>query len=188
MIDRWPKMNDLWRPCAAQDAVQLMTVHRVRAGIQVCLYSQYGLRPLTMGSMGPIILQSSKSLALNMLPNLPVETEESGCSETVRYHRSKRLATNAMWKKQNWPQFLSRCVFYVAMTQAGSNSSGRKGRRTGYVLPIGDQSQWIETERMDLISGLALCHSRCVYQKYPGLWHAFCDRWRPDTRPAGATR
>ena len=28
--------------------------------------------------------------------------------------RSKRLATNAMWKKQNWPQFLSRCVFFMS--------------------------------------------------------------------------
>ena len=63
---------------------------------------------------GPIILSRQKGIGFKYVANLPVKTENPAVPETIRLQIETPCYQRNV-EETNWPQFLSRCVFFMSL-------------------------------------------------------------------------
>ena len=148
---RWSKMNTIW-PASLLRLQKMPSSSwpsiRVRGwNSSMSLFSIW-TRLLTVRiNRGQLFSVVKKGLALNMLRTCRLR-QRIRLLQNPFACRSKRLATNGTWKKQNWPRFQSRCVFFMSPWHGPSSSSIwlEKAVRTNCVIPIGGpvaMASWI---------------------------------------------
>ena len=180
---------------APKDAVQLMTVHKSK-GLEFKYVFILNMDKAfnRKDQSGPIILSRQKGLGFKYVANLPVETENPAAPESIRlqietpcYQRNVEETKLATISEQMR-------LLYVAMTRAELKlylvGKGRedKLRDTDWGTSRNGKLDPENEKNGPLIRTGSLPFKMCLPRIPWPMTHAFCDRRRPDTRPAGTTR